>query len=159
MPISDFSKRLLTRQRTAASFPCLIEVTHPNYPAGLFYTNASEDIEYGDKTYHAAAFSVQPPERDGSKIGDATLTMSAVNQAWIEKIRETQIPAKLKFIAAIVYKEGTIAGLEPLEENSFTLRAASWNEISITWSMHFDENMAIVVPAEKCTAQTTPGIS
>jgi hypothetical protein len=158
MPVSSFSRRQITQQRTAASFPCLIEITHPEYPE-MLYTNASENITYDGKVYNAATFSIQPPDRDGSKIGDATLTMSAVDQVWIEKIRSTQKPAKLRFIAVIVYQEGSIAGIEPLEENTFTLRAANWNEIAITWSMHFDENMAIVVPAEKCNAQTTPGIA
>jgi hypothetical protein len=158
MPISPFSKRQITQQRTAASFPCLIAITHDDYP-DMFYTNGSENIIFEGNVYNAAAFSIQPPDRDGSKIGDATLTMSAIDQVWIEKIRGTQKPAKLRFIAVIVYQEGSIAGIEPLEENRFTLRAASWNEVSISWTMHFDENMAVIVPAEKCTAQTTPGIS
>jgi hypothetical protein len=136
----------------------LIEIT-PNGDPPLYYTDASENITYDGKVYTAAAFTIQPPDKDGSKIGDATLTISAIDQVWIEKIRETQIPAKLRIIAAIVYKEGSFAGIEPLEENSFTLRAANWNDISISWSMHFDENMAIIVPAEKCNAQICPGIA
>jgi hypothetical protein len=163
MPISPLTKRQLTQQRTAASFPCLIEITYTDWFSNqeriLHYTNASEDITFEGDIYNAAAFSIQPPDRDGSTIGDATLTISAVDQAWPEKIRGTQKPAKLRFIAVIVYQEGSIAGIELLEENSFTLRAASWNETSVSWAMHFDENMAVIVPAEKCNAQTTPGIS
>jgi hypothetical protein len=163
MQISPFSKRQITRQRTPASFPSLLEIkyydSNSNTEITLYYTNASESITYDGNIYNAATFSIQPPDRDGSKIGDATLTISAIDQLWIEKIRATQKPAKLRFIAVIVYKEGSIAGIEPLEENSFTLRAASWNQISVTWSMRFDENMAVIVPAEKCNAQTTPGIA
>jgi hypothetical protein len=159
MLISPFSKRQITQQRTPASFPCLIEITHDDYP-DMYYTNASENITYEGKVYNAAAFSIQPPDRDGSRIGDATLTISAVDQVWTEKIRSTQKPAKLRFIAVIVYREGSISGIEPLEENSFTLRTASWGSgPSISWTMHFDENMAIIVPSENCNAQTTPGIT
>jgi hypothetical protein len=157
MRFSPVSERQIARQRTAANFPCLIEISHPDYPAGLFYTNASENITYDGKVYNTAVFSIQPPDRDGSRIGDAALTMSAIDQVWIEKIRSTQTPAKLKFIAVIVYEEGSIAGIEPLVENSFTLRAANWNELSITWAMHFDENMALVITSVKCNAQITPG--
>jgi hypothetical protein len=156
MKISSFSKRKITQQRTPASFPVLIEIAPEGEPV-LYYTNASENITYDGKIYNAASFSIQPPDRDGSKIGDATLTMSAIDQVWIEKIRSTKIPAKLRFIAVIVYKEGSIAGIEPLEENSFTLRAANWNDISISWSMHFDERMAIIITSVKCNAQITPG--
>jgi hypothetical protein len=158
MLISPFSQRQITQQRTAASFPCLLKISHPKYP-DMLYTNASENITFDGEVYNAATFSIQPPDRDGSKIGDATLTISAIDQVWIEKIRSVQTPAKLRFIAVIVYREGSIAGIELLEENSFTLRTANWNEISITWSMRFDENMSIVIPAEKCNAQTTPGIA
>jgi hypothetical protein len=156
MPISSFSKRQITQQRTAASFPCLIEITHDDYPE-MCYTNASEFIIYGGKIYNEAVFSIQPPDRDGSRIGDAVLTMSAVNQEWIERIRGTQKPAKLRFIAALVYEEGFMAGIEPLEDNSFTLRSAVWNETSISWALHFDENMAVIITSIKCNAQITPG--
>jgi hypothetical protein len=158
MPISPLTKRQIAQQRTAASFPCLIEITSGNDPK-MFYTNASENITFEGNVYNAATFSIQPPDRDGSTIGDATLTISAIDQVWPEKIRGTQKPAKLRFIAVIVYREGNIAGIERLEENSFTLRTANWNRTSVTWAMHFDENMAVIVPAEKCNAQTTPGIS
>jgi hypothetical protein len=156
MPVSPFSKRQITQQRTEASFPCLIEITHPEYP-DMLYANASENITYGGKIYNAAAFSIQPPDRDGSKIGDAALAISAVDQVWPEKIRSTQKPAKLRFIAVIVYQEGSIAGIEPLEENSFTLREANWDEMSVSWSMSFDERMAIIITSVKCNAQIAPG--
>jgi hypothetical protein len=149
------------RQRTAASFPFLIKIDYydPDSKSTktLHYTNATENITYGADNYLAAAFSVQPPERDGAKIGDATLTISAIDQVLIEKIRATQIPAKLRFIAVIVYKEGSVAGIEPLEDNVFTLREARWDELSVSWSMRFDENMAIIITSVKCNAQTAPG--
>jgi hypothetical protein len=156
MQISGFSKREITQQRTSADFPCLIEITHPDYP-DMYYTNASENITYEGKIYNSAAFSIQPPDRDGSKIGGAVLTMSAVDQVWIEKMRGTQKPAELRFTAVIVYKEGSIAGIEPLEENNFTLRSAAWNEASISWTMNFDERTALIITSVKCNAQTAPG--
>jgi hypothetical protein len=157
MRLSPVSERQIAQQRTEANFPCLIKITHPNYPAGWFYTNASESITYKGDIYNTAVFSIQPPSRDGSKIGDASLTMSAIDLVWIERIRETRIPAKIEFVAVIVYEEGSVAGIEPLEENSFTLRMANWNEISITWAMRFDENMAVIITSVKCNAQITPG--
>jgi hypothetical protein len=148
----------IASQRTAARFPYLIKITHPDYP-DMFFANSSQDITYKSDIYNAATFSVQPPDRDGSKIGDATLTMSAIDQVWIEKIRGTQKPAKLQFIAVIVYDQGSTIGIEPLEENSFTLRAASWNELAITWNMVFDEVQSILIPSDLCNAQTAPGCS
>ncbi len=84
--LSPFTQKRLVAQRTAAKFPYLIKITHPDYPAGIFYANASEDITYDGNIYNRATFSIQPPDRDGSKIGDATLTISAIDQVWIEKV-------------------------------------------------------------------------
>jgi len=156
MTISAKAQKLLAAQRTAANFPYLIRITHPGY-YDMLYANSSENIVYSGGIYNAASFSIQPPDQDGSKIGSAALTISAVDQVWIQKIRETQIPAQLQFIAAVVYDENGIAGIEPLEENSFTLRAAKWNETSITWDLSFDERQGYIVTSVKCTPQNVPG--
>ncbi|MDR1250148.1 MAG: hypothetical protein LBK63_12715 [Treponema sp.] len=148
----------IARRSTQAQFPFLIEITHETM-GPFYYANSDETIAYDGKNYLSAVFSLQPPDRDGSKIGDAQLTISAVDQQWTLKIRSTQKPAKLRFIAAIVYQKDGSVVVERLEENAFTLRAASWNEIAITWNMTFDENMTILLPAEDCTALTCPGVS
>jgi hypothetical protein len=156
--MTPYARRQIAQQRTAAKFPYLIKVTHDEYPP-MLYANCYENITYNGEVYNAASFSISPPDRDGAKIGDATLTISAIDQVWPEKIRGTQKPAKLRFIAAIIYDEGTISGIEALEENSFTLRGASWNELTVTWTMEFDNAMANRIPADICNAQTTPGIA
>jgi hypothetical protein len=153
------AEQLIARQETYAEFPFLIKVTHPLYPAPLYFANSDGDIAYGGNVYKAAYFTITPPDKDGSKIGDGQLTISAVDQFWIEKIRTTQIPAKIKFMAMIVYKDGEVLGAEPMEEMSFTLRAVNWNEIEITWAMVFDENIAINVPCDKATALKCPGVA
>jgi len=149
-------QKILAAQRTTAMFPCLIKISHPEY-GDMYFANSSHNINYNGNIYIAASFSIQPPDAQGAKIGNATLTISAIDQFWIEKIRGTQIPAQLQFIAAILYDELGVMGIEPLEENSFTLRAANWNEISISWEMSFDERMNYIITSIKCTPMTVPG--
>jgi hypothetical protein len=152
-----YAQKEIARRSTQAQFPFLIEIAHEDM-GSFYYANADENIAYGGQTYLSAVFSLQPPDRDGSRIGDAQLTISAVDQQWTLKIRSTQKPAKLRFIAAIVYQKDGSVWVEPIEENEFTLRAASWNEIAIVWNLVFDENMAILLPSEDCTALTCPGV-
>jgi hypothetical protein len=150
------AEQLIARQETYAKFPFLIKITHKEF--GIFrYANSDEDITYDGEVYQAAYFTVDPPDKDEGKIGDAALTISAVDQFWIEKIRDTQIAARITFMAAIVYDDGVISGVEPIEEMDFTLRSVNWNEEAITWAMVFDENMAIIVPCDKATALKCPG--
>jgi hypothetical protein len=153
------AEQLIARRETYAKFPFLIQVAHPLFDDPLCFANADEDIIYTGITYKAACFTIDPPDKDGGKIGDGQLTISAVDQFWIEKIRTTQTAARITFIAAIQYDDGIISGVEPLEEMEFTLRAANWNEEIITWTMVFDENMAIIVPCDRATALKCPGVA
>jgi hypothetical protein len=141
---------------TYAKFPYLIEVTHPAF-ATFRFANSDEDIIYEGQKYESAYFTIDPPDRDGSKIGDGQLTISAIDQLWIERIRTIQTAAKIKFLATIAYDDGVVSGVEPIEEMEFTLRIANWNENTITWAMVFDENMAIRVPCDRATALKCPG--
>ena len=158
---SEKTQQLIASQRTDADFPYLIKITHENESGESYYfytnSNLTSYIDYNGNRYHAAVFSIDPPDKDGAKIGNAALTISAIDQFWTEKIRDTQIPAKLEFIAAIVHDETGVAGIEPLESNSFTLRAAQWNEVSITWDMSFDERQGYIITSVKCTPQITSG--
>jgi hypothetical protein len=156
--MTNKAEQLIARQQTYAKFPFLIEITHETF--GIFrYANSDEDITYEGETYKAAYFTIAPPDKDGGKIGDGQLSISAVDQFWIEKIRTTQIAAKIRFIAAIDYDDGTVSGVEPIEEMDFTLRSVGWNEDVITWAMIFDENMSILVPCDKATALKCPGVA
>jgi len=154
--LSPQTQKLLAAQRKPATFPYLIQVIQQNYP-DMFFVNASENVTFRDDIYNAASFSIQPPDVDGAKVGNATLTISAVDQYWIQRIRETQVPAELRFIAVIVDDENGGAGIEALEENNFTLRVATWDESAVSWEMSFDERQGYIITSVKCTPQVAPG--
>jgi hypothetical protein len=152
------AEQLIARQQTYAKFPFLIKVSHEEY--GVFrYANSDQNITYDGEVYQAAYFTIDPADRDGDNIGSAQLSISAIDQFWIEKIRSTQITAKITFMAVIIYDDGFISGTEAIDEMEFTLRSVSWNEIVITWDMIFDENMDIIVPCDKATALICPGVA
>jgi len=149
-------QKLLASQEVFAKLPCLIKVTHETYGI-MYFANSDKDVVYTGDNYVASRFEVQPPAIEGERIGNATLTISAVDQSWIQKIRVTQIPAILEFVAVIEYDDEGILRIEPLEENYFTLRAANWTEMSISWEMSFDERQGYVLTSVKCTPQISPG--
>jgi len=154
--LSARAQKQIAEQKKHATFPYLIQVIQQNYP-DMFFVNGSDNVSYRGDIYNAASFSIQPPEVEGAKIGNATLTISAVDQYWIQRIRETQIPAELRFIAVMVDDENGASGIEALEENSFTLRAAQWDEAVISWEMSFDERQGYIITSVKCTPQVAPG--
>jgi hypothetical protein len=154
--MTEYAQREIARRNTQAKFPVLIKIEHEEL-GDFYYANSDQDIIYDGNTYYASVFSLEPPDKDGDKVGNARITISAIDQIWIQRIRSTQKPARLYFIAAILYDKNGNIQVEKLEENSFILRSASWNEIAISWEMVFDENMTILLPAEDCTVLTCPG--
>ena len=154
--ISPRTQKILASQRTNAIFPCLIKITHADFP-DMYFANSSQDINYNGNIYNAATFELQPPEHEGPRIGNATLTISAIDQFWIQRIREIQTPAELQFIAAIIHEESGSFGIDPLEENLFTLRTANWNELSLSWDLSFDERMGYIITSTGCTPMIAPG--
>lgn len=154
--MTNYVKRELARRNTQAKFPLLIKIEHEAL-GNFYYANSDQDIQYDGQTYTGSVFSLAPPNKDMDKVSSGSLTISTIDQQWIEKIRSTQIPAKLYFMASIVYDTNGTIQIEKLGEDSFTLRAANWNEIAISFDMIFDENMTILLPAEDCDPFTCPG--
>lgn len=151
------AKQEMLRMETYAKFPYLIEISHSEY--GTFrYANCTEDITYNGNVYSSAWFEVTPPERKDNSIGDSKLIISSIDQFWINKIRDTDIRAHLKFIASIQYTNNMqVETVEAIDVLDFELKKADWDgEFSISWNMTFDDGMGIVIPCDKATSQKVP---
>lgn len=151
----------VVRMETQAKFPYLIEITTPDGEV-YRYANSDEDIEYEENgvsnTYESAYFKVTPPEKTTTGFKDARLTISAIDQFWIEKIRSTNKRSKIRFLAVIVYEENGDKYVEPTEDVTMTLTNATWNETAIEWTMKYDDSMDILMPCTKMTASTYPAL-
>jgi len=149
------AKKEMLRMETQAKFPYLIKIVHEDL--GTFrYANCDEAVEYNDEIYEPAFFSVRRGARSEGTIQNAELSLSAVDQEWIVKIRSTQKRAKLYFVAAIVY--GTPIEVEPIEIEEYGLKVASWNDLEISWEMIFDENMDVLIPSDVATSSKNPAV-
>ena len=150
----------ILRQQVHASFPYLIEITYDDY--GTFrYANSDDDLDFEGNTYTACTFSVAPPDKTESKIGDGKLTFSAIynNREWIKKIRQTQKRGKIRVVGAILYAENySVDGIEAIYDTEYTLSDVSWNESELTFTMKFDDGMDIVMPCDTIDELTCPGV-
>lgn len=158
--MTELAKQQILRQELHAKFPYFIKIEHPDYGV-FYYVNSDEDLEYDSNLYTACTFSVQPPEKSESKIGDAKLNFSSIynNREWIKKIRETVKRGKITVCAAIIYTaENVIEGIEPVYNTEFSLTDVSWDEETLSWTMKFDEGMDIVMPCDKLDEIICPGV-
>ena len=154
--MTPYAMQQLLRMETSARFPFFIEIIHPEL--GTFrYVNADEAKTFDSETYEPALFSVTPPETTETSIGNAMLSISSVDQTWIEKIRSVQDRFSVRFVAALEYDDDGTETIEPLEDNEFTLTEASWTDLTITWTMVFEDAFNILVPCDIATSQKVSG--
>jgi hypothetical protein len=150
------AKMEMARREKHAEFPFLISIEHEDFGT-FYYANSSYTITYQGQVYQSATFSINPPDQDGSKVGNASLTISDVNQTWVQKIRSTKKTAKIHFIAGIQFNNDGHVQFEVIEENTFTLRLATYNGVLVTWEMEFDLTMSFVLNGVSASAAIAPG--
>ena len=152
-------KSMLVQNDIPASFPFLIEVWKPSDPTNIErYVNASEDKEFDGETFTASSFKVQPPERNESGVRDANITISTIDQSWIEKVRTSNERYKIRFLAVIDYDDDGTETIEPLDDITFTLTNATWQETTIQFTMKFDDRMEVNVPCQKLDPFVAPAL-
>ena len=160
--LSNYAKQQILRQETQSRFPYLIEINHidDSGTENVYrFVNSNEDMEYNGNIYSASYFEIQLPERKTDGFGNAKLTISAVDQVWITKIRTTSKRAKIKFIAVIQYEKNGDTSIEPIEEIEMTLTQAQWNNSVIQWTMIFDDLLEISMPMEVITSNICPALA
>lgn len=160
-------KNEILKMETYAKFPYLIEITyiHNDNTEEIFrFANSNEDIVFTEiengkvveKTFTAGFFTITPPERNGNEITDAKITISAVDQEWIQKIRNSNKRSKIRFLAVIQYKENNIESVEPIEDLEFELAQANWNETEIQWTMEYDTLQDVLIPLDEMDSYNCP---
>lgn len=152
-------QNLLVQNDVPASFPYLIEIWLPSDPTNIErYVNASEDKTYENHTFTASYFVVQPPEKTETGMKDATITISTVDQTWIEKVRSTQERYKIRFVAVIDYDDDGTEEIASLDDITFSLVNASWQETTIQFTMKFDEGMSVNLPCQRLDQFVAPAL-
>lgn len=145
----------ILRMETQAMFPYLIEVTVGNEV--LRYVNADEDVTFEGSKFTASYFKLSPPERTQTGIKDASITISAIDGEWIARIRQVQTRSTIRFIAVIMYENGTQV-VEPIDDITFKLTNASWNDTTIQWTMKFDDLLDVNMPCVKFSEDVCPAL-
>ena len=151
-------QNLLVQNYVPASFPFLIEVWKPSDPTNIErYVNATEDKVFEEHTFTASSFRVTPPEKTENGIKDASITISTIDQTWIEKVRTANERYKIRFLAVVDYYD-EIETIEKLDDITFTLTNATWKETTIQFTMKFDEGMDVNMPCQKLDQFVCPAL-
>lgn len=161
--MTEAARQRILRLETQAMFPYLIEVTYfdeYDKPVLERYCNSDSDLIYNGEVYHAAWFNVKPPTHTNTSISDGQLTLSAVDQGWIVKVRQARKRAKCRFVACILYDDDNLVDtIEEIETMTFTLIKANWTETTMSFTMMFDDRMNLSVPLDMANILKVPGLA
>ena len=157
------AKLEMEKTLTRAKFPYLIEITYyknDNTSQVFRYANSDEDKVFEGNTYSAGYFTMQLPQKTQSGISDAKISISAIDQTWIQRIREADLKkrSKIRFVATIDYPNNNQETIEAIEDMSFELTNGTTEGNIIQWTMKFDTLSEIKVPHEECNDRVCPAL-
>lgn len=159
--MTNTAQKKIVRTNTDASFPFFIDIYYKD-KQGIFhqenYVNADEAKVFNGITYEPLYFSVTPPSQDNTSVTDGKITMSDIDNGFIEKIRNTQERIKCVFVAGIVYDESGEEIIEEIETMTFFLVKAQWNESELSFTMMFDDRMNLNVPLDVANVMKVPAL-
>lgn len=171
--INSIALKELFSESTSGNIPLLAEIRHEHIKwkdnsqeqdDGYFrIINDTAPVRYKGKRYMPAFFSFSIPSEDGKKIGNTTITISAIDQRIIEIIRSINSKPPVLVINAVFVRK-TIDDkmayeFHELGEYRFLMTNVRWSETTAQWDLVFDSTMQINVPIDKGTEFRNPAIN
>ena len=156
------------KQNSDGYLPVLVEIYNPDIVWDdnsleqenmyLRVVNDTNNIVYKGKKYLAASFTYKPPEEDGKKISDASITISTIDTRVIQFIRSIELPSEVTIIAAFA-KNDTTYMFYPLDKLKATLPSATYNQTTASFNLVFKNAMTLNVPRDVATKNQLPSVN
>lgn len=156
----------LFKQSVNASIPILIDIQHDDIKwedneqenGHLRLINDSTAVRYENHTYLPAIFSFTMPEENGQKIGNTSVTVSAIDKRIVEIIRSINSKARCTFMAFFAKQDASYY-FSKLYNYEFEMDSVTWNGITAQWNLVFDPVMQLNVPRDLGTISRFPSVS
>lgn len=125
--------------------------------------NDTNKVIYKGKTYLPCAFDFTAPEVDGKKVGNASITISALDSRVKKLLRTIKIPSDVRVVSMFVKVNkpsemgGFVYRFAELNSVPFRMETASSNKTSATFNLIFNKNFTQNVPYDVATPNRVPG--
>lgn len=171
----------LWKTNVDGSFPVLVEIYNPDIYWGkvtdtsknetdyeqengyLRITSSDVKLIYGGHTFFPCAMQFSSPEVDGTKIGSANITISAIDSRVKMILRVLQIPSVFRIVSTFLKTEkedgGYIYKFVKLNVRDFNMESASSNESTVTFTLTFNSALQQNIPYDTATADRVPAAS
>lgn len=165
----------LLKENVEGFMPILIDVYNPDIywteeerqiykqdNSHLRFINDVNTVVYRGKTYLPCSFDYTPPESDGSKVGNASVSITALDYRVRELLRKIKTPSELKIIAMFMklnkdsVENKFIYKYKELKSASFKMSTANMNKITATFNLAFDRALSQSIPYDTATSERVP---
>lgn len=157
----------LLRPDTDGSIPVLLDIYHKDIEWGdldneqeaghLRLINANYSVKYNGHSYMSSVFTFSPPQEDGKKVGNANITISAIDKRIIEIIRSVS-SKPVATIEAFFVKNDNEVSFSRLFNYEFEMTSVSWDGISAKWNLVFDPVSILNIPRDLATQARCPAV-
>lgn len=123
----------------------------------------SNPVIYKGKKYIPACFEFTPPEEDGKTIGQASITLSAIDSRVVQMLRSIELQCDVKVMAAFmkITKEngGITYKFYPIEELCARMPSANYNRATAQLTLAFKDVLKLNVPRNIATKNRLPSMN
>ena len=118
-------------------------------------------VVYKSKTYLPCAFTYNPPELDGKKVGTASISISALDSRVKKMLRTISLPSEATVVSMFAKVErengNMIYKYTELYSRPFRMNTAGSNKTTATFNLTFGKNFSQNVPFDLATQDRVPG--
>jgi hypothetical protein len=162
---------------TEGHIPVLMEIFNPDIKWSdgsgdqenmyLRVIDDSNTVVYKGKKYLPCKFNYTPPEENGKTIGQASITISALDTRIVEVLRSVQEECQVSVVAAFAKKvtvtqsgqETTTYKFYPLDELQAKMQSATYSRTTAQLNLVYKDVLKLNVPRNIATKDKLPAIN
>ena len=163
----------LWKQNTDGHVPVLLEIFNPDikWDDGsteqenmyLRVIDDSNPVVYKGKKYIPAKFEFTPPEENGKTIGQASITISAMDSRIVQMLRSVELLCEVRIMAMFVkvttQDNKVTYKFFPIDNLKTTMPNASYNSTTAQLNLVFKDVLKLNVPRDKATKNQLPSVN
>ncbi len=167
----------LWKDDTDGHIPVLMEIFNPDIKWSdekseqenmyLRVIDDSNPVIYKGKKYLPCKFNYTPPEENGKNIGQASITLSAIDTRIVELLRSCQLECEVTVVAAFAKKvtvnenneERTTYRFYPLDELKAKMQTASYSRTTAQLNLVYNDVLKLNVPRNIATKDKLPAVN
>lgn len=163
----------LWKQNTDGHIPVLLEIFNPDIKWNdgsleqenmyLRVIDDSNPVVFRGKKYIPARFDFTPPEENGKTIGQASITLSAIDTRVVQMLRSIELQCEVTVMAMFakrVTQQGNITyQFVPLDNLKSKMPSASYDRITARLNLNYKDVLKLNVPRDKATKNQLPSVN